>query len=83
LNVAYPSKGDVLARAERGTSVHGGNESPGTSWAYPEANEITDPGLGRPNMHQRVVIQTWGFWHTSVWGAHQAVRDIEWEFDRA
>ncbi|MBK9472885.1 MAG: hypothetical protein IPO18_11430 [bacterium] len=68
---------DILIYGELGTLVHTETGLTGTSWTYPEANEITESGLGRLNNHLRVVIRTYG-----AGRAHVADREIEWEFDR-
>jgi len=68
---------DVLVYGELGTLVHTEAGLTGTSWTYPEAEEIAESGLGRLNNHLRVKLRTWGASHT-----HVAIREIEWEFDR-
>ena len=40
-------------------------------------DEIAESGLGRLNNHLRVRIRTWGASRT-----HEAIREIEWEFER-
>ena len=68
---------DILVYGELGTLVHTETGLTGTSWTYPEADEIAESGLGRLNNHLRVIIWTWGASRT-----HEAIREIEWEFDR-
>jgi len=62
---------------ELGTLVHTETGLTGTSWTYLETDEIAESGLGRLNNHLRVVIRTWG-----ASREHQAMREIEWEFNR-
>jgi cytoplasmic iron level regulating protein YaaA (DUF328/UPF0246 family) len=50
----------------------------GTSWTYLEADETAESGLGRLNNHLRVIIRTFG-----ASRAHEAIREIEWAFNRS
>jgi len=68
---------DVLVYGESDTLIHTEPGITGKSWTYLEADEIADSGLGRLNNHLRVIIRTYGDSR-----AHQAFREIEWEFDR-
>jgi len=68
---------DVLVYGELDTLVHTESGLTGTSWTYLEADEISESGLGRLNDHLRVKICTWG-----ASRVHEAIREIEWEFDR-
>ncbi len=68
---------DILVYGELGTLVHTETGVTGASWTYLEADEIADSGLGRLNDQLRVIVQTYGDGQ-----AHQAIREIEWEFDR-
>ena len=67
-----------LLYGELGTLVHTGTGLAGTSWTYLEADEIAESGLGRLISHLRVIIRTWGDSRN-----HKAIREIEWELDRA
>ena len=69
---------DVLVYGELGTLVHTESGLTGTSWTYPEADEIAESGLGRLNNHLRVIIRTFG-----AGRAHVAIREIEWAFNRS
>lgn len=70
------TKYDVLVYGETGTLIPTESEL-GTSWTYLEADEIAESGLGRLNNHLRGRIRTWG-------GPplHEAIREVEWGFDR-
>ena len=69
---------DILVYGELDTLIHTEVGVTGTSWLYPEAEEIADSApLGRLNNHLRVIIRTYGDSR-----AHQALREIEWAFDR-
>lgn len=69
---------DVLVYGESDTLIHTEVGITGKTWTYLEADEIADSApLGRLNNHLRVIIRTYGNSR-----AHQAFREIEWEFDR-
>jgi hypothetical protein len=68
---------DILVYGETDTLIHTETGVTGTSWTYASALEISESGLGRLNNHLRVIIRTYGDSR-----AHQAIREIEWEFDR-
>lgn len=68
---------DILVYGENDTLVHTESGLTGTSWTYLEADEISESGLGRLNNHLRVIVRTYGDSRE-----HQAIREIEWEFDR-
>lgn len=68
---------DVLVYGELGTLVHEEQGVTGKSWTYLIADEVAESGLGRLNFHLRIIIRTYGDSR-----AHQAIREIEWEFDR-
>lgn len=69
---------DVLVYGELDTLIHTEVGVTGTSWLYPEAEEIADSApLGRLNDHLRVIIRTYRD-SRSI----QAMLEIEWEFDR-
>jgi len=68
---------DILVYGELGTLVHTETGLTGTSWTYLEADEIAESGLGRLSNHLRVRLRTWGDSRT-----HEAIREIEWEFER-
>ena len=68
---------DILVYGELDTLVHTESGVTGTTWTYLEAVEIAESGLDRLNDHLRVIIRTYGAGRT-----HEAVREIEWEFDR-
>jgi hypothetical protein len=69
---------DVLVYGESDTLIHTEQGITGKSWTYLEADEIADSApLGRLNNHLRVIIRTYGDNRS-----HQAIREIEWEFDR-
>jgi len=69
---------DIFVYGELGTLVHTETGLTGTSWTYLEADEIAESGLDRLNNHLRIVVQTFGATRT-----HEAIREIEWEFDRS
>ena len=69
---------DILVYGELDTLVHTESGVTGTNWTYLEATEIAESGLGRLNDHLRVIVRTYGAGRT-----HEAIREIEWEFDRA
>lgn len=68
---------DVLVYGELGTLVHTEPGITGKTWTYLLADEISESGLGRLNNHLRVIVRTYGDSRS-----HQAVCEIEWEFDR-
>ncbi|HSA29952.1 MAG TPA: phage tail protein, partial [Phycisphaerae bacterium] len=69
---------DVLVYGELNTLVHTESGLTGTSWTYLEATEIAESGLARLNNHLRVTMRTYGTGRD-----HLAIREIEWECDRA
>ena len=69
---------DILIYGELGMLVHTESGLTGTSWTYSTGQEIAESGLGRLNNHLRVVVRTYG-----AGRVHVAIREIEWEFDRA
>ena len=71
------SRPPCARRSGLGTLVHTEAGLTETSWTYLEADEIAESGLGRLNNHLRVRIRTWGESRT-----HEAIREIEWKFDR-
>jgi len=69
---------DILVYGELDTLVHTESGVTGTTWTYLEATEIAESGLGRLNDHLRVIVRTYGTGRT-----HEAIREVEWEFDRS